>query len=304
MYLNSNALKLTYLLAQFLYTHKRLDLQGIGTFLLEGSVLADPEKVKSGKQISAEGISFLNNPKTKEDPELIDFLSVHAGKIKALMSADLNSHLDLAKEFLNIGKPFLFDGIGSLSKLQSGEFSFTPGHIIPQKLSEQTTKEISAEPVIEEPVTDYKNVLYGQKSKNNWKKPLLFISIIAGVALAIWGGYYVYKRTANDATVKKDKEPDNSTIPITDTVLTKPEPENNLVFNNTGKTKFILEEADSLRAIQRYNRLKTFQWDVLMETKDSQTFKLYLLIPVEVADTTRILDSLSRLNGRKVYIEK
>jgi hypothetical protein len=135
-------LKLTHLLAQFLYGHKRLDLQGIGTFLLEGSVSADPDKSKSGKLAYAEGISFTNNPKTKEDPELIAFLSSHTGKIKALMSADLNSHLDLAREFLNIGKPFLFDGIGSLTKLQTGEYGFTPGHLLAEKLSEQSPKEI------------------------------------------------------------------------------------------------------------------------------------------------------------------
>ncbi len=297
-------MKLTHLLAQFLYTNKRLDLQGIGTFFMEGYVEIDTDKNKSGKLVNAEGISFQYNPKAKEDKELIAFLSTHTGKIKALMSADLNSHLDLAQEFLNIGKPFLFDGIGSLVKLQTGEYSFSPGHLLTEKLSEQAQPDLSAEAVLDEPVTDYKDVLYGQQKIKSWKKPLLSLFILAGVALAVWGGYYVYKRTAKgkESTVVTDNGKDK-TILLEDTVANNVTKGNNLSVNAEGKTKFILEIADSARAMQRYGRLKTFQWDVQMETKDSQTFKLFLLLPIAPADTTKVLDSLTRLNGRKVYVE-
>lgn len=297
-------MKLTHLLAQFLYTNKRLDLQGIGTFSMEGYVEIDTDKNKSGKLVNAEGISFQYNPKAKEDRELIAFLSTHTGKIKALMSADLNSHLDLAKEFLNIGKPFLFDGIGSLVKLQTGEYSFSPGHLLTEKLSEQAQPDLSAEAVLDEPVTDYKDVLYGQQKVKSWKKPLLSLFILAGVALAVWGGYYVYKRTAKgkESTVVADNGKDK-TILLEDTVANNVTKGNNLSVNAEGKTKFIIEIADSARAMQRYGRLKTFQWDVQMETKDSQTFKLFLLLPIAPADTTKVIDSLTRLNGRKVYVE-
>ena len=41
-----------------------------------------------------------------------------------------------------------------------------------------------------------------------------------------------------------------------------------------------------------------------METKDSVSFTLYMLLPVTAADTSRVLDSLSRLNGKRVRIEQ
>jgi hypothetical protein len=40
-----------------------------------------------------------------------------------------------------------------------------------------------------------------------------------------------------------------------------------------------------------------------METADSVSFKLYLLLPMTNADTTHILDSLTAFTGKKVYIE-
>ena len=109
-------MKLAPLLAKYLYTHKRLDLPGIGTFLFDPSAIIESESSKYNKPRNMEGISFESNVLAKETAELIGFISTQAGKMKALAAADLDSHLELAQQFLNIGKPFLFEGIGSLVK--------------------------------------------------------------------------------------------------------------------------------------------------------------------------------------------
>jgi hypothetical protein len=71
-----------------------------------------------------------------------------------------------------------------------------------------------------------------------------------------------------------------------------------------GKNKFVLEVTDRTRAMQRFNKLKNYLWDVKIETKDSVSYKIYMLLTVASADTTRVKDSLSMLNGKKVYIER
>ena len=151
------ALKLTHLIAQYLYKNKRLDLQGIGSFLLDNSIIIDEDSNRKNQEIGIEGVSFESNTATKEDAELVSFISSYTGKIKALASADLNSHLELAKQFMNIGKPFLFEGIGSLTRIRSGEYSFTPGSALTEKLSEQKIKETKQHSSTEEPVSDYKS---------------------------------------------------------------------------------------------------------------------------------------------------
>lgn len=305
--LTSKALKLTHLIAQYLYKNKRLDLQGIGSFLLDKSIIIDEDSNKKHQEIGIEGVSFESNPATKEDPELISFISTYTGKIKALASADLNSHLELAKQFMNIGKPFLFEGIGSLTRIRSGEYSFTPGNALTEKLTEQKVKDTKPTSSIEEPVSDYKSALYKEDKKSNWKKPVTFMLVIAGIALAIWGGYTVYKRTSAGNSNKNEVAKQDQTILLedstgtSDSLSSKPE----IITNNlNGATKFVLEISNKERALDRYARLKTFQWDVKMETKDSVAFKLFLLLPINSADSTRVLDSLTRLNGRQVFIER
>jgi len=318
VHLNSMTLKITTLLAQYLYTKKQLDLPGIGTFTLDNDLEPDTEKIKHNKSITLEGISFHYDRTVKENPDLIAFISEHSGKIKALASADLNSHLEQANQFLNIGKPFPFEGIGSLVKTQTGEFSFTPGQVIPERMDPTTHREYEKEKISEEPVGDYKSVFYNKHTKSAWKKPAAIILILLGFGLAIWGGYTVYKKRTErsekvETVVSSDKNETNqnqNTINESpDTTTLKKDTTANTTTTSiqppiiaAGTKKFILEVSPKERALYRYNRLKTFQWQVEMETRDSSSFTLYMLLPVSPADTSRVLDSLSRLNGKRVYI--
>ncbi|MBL7721218.1 MAG: hypothetical protein JNK98_04415 [Chitinophagaceae bacterium] len=313
-------MKITNLLAQYLYTKKQLDLPGIGTFTLDNDIVLDSEKTKHNKTFTLEGVSFIHDRTVKEDPDLIAFISEHSGKIKALASADLNSHLELASQFLNIGKPFLFEGIGSLVKTQSGEFSFTPGQAIPDRIDSATHREYGKEAMSEEPVGDYKSVFYNKHTKSAWKKPAAIGLILLGFGLAIWGGYTVYKKRAErsekeESVVSSEKNKPNqhqNTINESpDTITQKEDTIAKATAISTqppiiaaGTKKFILEVSPKERALYRYNRLKTFQWQVEMETRDSSSFTLYMLLPVSPADTSRVLDSLSRLNGKRVYISQ
>jgi len=302
-------LKLAPLLAQYLYTNKRLDLPGIGSFILDPYVTAEAEHTKQGKPINIPGISFENNAAIREVPELITYISSQTGKIKALAAADLDSHLELAKQFLNIGKPFLFEGIGNLAKIRSGQFTFTAGAIMAESMKGFAAKDSSTPPT-EESLSDYKSIFYRAKAKLSWKKPAALLLLLAGVALAIWGGYKMYKKTTsknNESIVEEKKEPGNTgnVVSSTDTVLY---PKDSVVERTqaavpAGNFKFVLEVSPAKRAFDRFGRLKTFLWDVKMETKDSLSYTLFMLLPAVATDTTKLLDSLTRLNGRKVYIE-
>jgi hypothetical protein len=295
------------LLAQDLYSHKRLDLPGLGTFLLDPSVSTEPENSKQNKTSNLEGVSFENKPSLRESPELIQFISSQTGKIKALAAADLESHLGLAQQFLNIGKPFLFEGIGSLVKIRSGEFSFSSGQAIYVSSKDQTVKENYSNSSSEESIHDYKSVFYPRKTKTQWKKPVAIFLLLAGLGLAIWGGYTVYKRTVSHKDeVTKEENKNEEPAPLQDTALQQ----NNIastvstsVVTPPGNYKFVLETSNAQRAFSRLNRLKKFQWNVQMETKDSLSYKLFMVLPGTVSDTTRLIDSLTRLNGKRVYIE-
>ena len=301
-------MKVAPLLAQYLYINKQLDLPGLGSFLLDPSSNTVAESSKHNKTHILEGVSFESNTSVKEVPELVQYISAQTGKIKALAAADLDSHLGLALQFLNIGKPFVFEGIGSLTKVKSGEFSFKPGLAIATSEKEQITRDITPASFTEQPLGDYKSILYNRKQKITWKKPVFVLLLLAGLGLAIWGGYTVYKKTtAKKETAGQEENKKQNTIIASDTTnkYTKDSnvQPNQLTKVPAGSYKFVLETSDSLRAFSRLNRLKTFQWPAQMETKDSISFKLFILLPANAADTSRIVDSLRRLNGKRVYIE-
>jgi hypothetical protein len=307
-------LKVAPLLAQYLYTYKRLDLPGLGIFSLDSSVVLETESNKRNTPVNLEGVSFENMPSIKEAPELIQFISSQTGKIKALASADLISYLGEAQQFLNIGKPFLFEGIGSLTKIRSGEFAFTPGPAIALSIKEVSAIASRPDPSAEKTNTDYKSVFYQRKVKKTWQKPVAIILLVAGLGLAIWGGFTVYKRTTannNKLPVKKQKE---NPVQVADTAIKQTDsldvPKSIAVTpsaTTTGNFKFVIETAGKERALARYNKLKGFGLDVQIETRDSSVFKLFFVLPAVIADTARMLDSLRGIYtppGSSAYVEQ
>ncbi|MGB3008532.1 MAG: hypothetical protein WBC06_18595 [Chitinophagaceae bacterium] len=305
-------MKIAPLLAQYLYSRKHLELPGIGVFLLDSSFNPEPEHTKNAKPSIIEGISFEYNTLVRESPDLIQFISDNTGKIKPLASADLDSHLELAKQFINIGKPFLFEGIGSLSKVQSGGLAFNPGFLITEKLTEYHQTGNSSAIDSDEPATDYKNIFRVKKEKTNWKKPTIVLLLLAGIVLAIWGGYMIYKgSTTKDELTSQEADEKAETLKTTDTqTINKTDtsaintPINTII--PSGNYKFIVETANKERGLKRFNTLKGYGLDILMETTDSLNFKLFFILPSSIADTTRIIDSLRKIYtpaGNTAYIE-
>ncbi len=306
-------MKITSLLSQYLYTHHRLDLPGIGTFLLDPSAIQALDNVKQRAAV-LEGISFQNNPSIKESPELVAYISAQTGKMKSLASSDLESFIEIAQQFLNIGKPFTLDGIGTLVKTNLKEFEFVPITISAEKVKEQlaTPKETTAKASAtreEAPAAttaapaQYESFLTDAPQKKGWKKPVIALAMIAGLGLTIWGGYAISKNNAAEkataSVVQEEILPQVDSAALlaaTPDTLAKETP---AIADNY---KYVLEEAPKQRIIKRYNQLRTNLWDVKLETTDSVHFKLYLLLPAH-SDTTRVLDSLTVMTGKKVYIE-
>jgi hypothetical protein len=245
-----------------------------------------------------EGISFKSNPALQDSPDLVAFISSQTGKMKALADADLGSYLQLAQQFLNISKPFIFEGIGTLIMKKPGEFEFKPATIALDKLKDNKTDEVSA--AINESAGE--SFLDKPKSKLEWNKPVIALLVLAGIAFAVWGGYTISKRAGTT----------NNTIENTEIITTKPAAPDTTTHITSVQAppdtadknyKYVLQVGNKQRIEQRYKQLKTNLWDVHLETKDSVEYKLFMLLPALNADTTHIVDSLTNWLGRKVFIE-
>jgi hypothetical protein len=317
-----STVKITPLLAQYLYNSKQLVLPGIGTFHIDADAVVNTDTTGRNRHVALPPIHFAaGNAHTPFDPELINYIAQHSGKMKPLALADLESHIELMHQFLNIGKPFLLDGIGTLTKPNGGALKFIAANepVTAPKPIEISIREDRVKTIHEAPVTQ-ESFLHENNRKVGWKKPVIVLLVLAGLGFSIWGGYYLSQLNEADnntvsetinsvqdtpvtplstAPVTPDTANKNSTTPaVSTTNIVVPPADNN------GNYKYVLETSNKERAIKRYKQLKTNRWDVHMETADSLAFTLYLSLPKLGADTTRVKDSLSMMTGKRVYIAK
>ena len=297
-------MKLAALLAEYLYQQKRLNLAGIGTFLLDPSARTNPDS-----QHLSEGITFEHNASVKPDDNLVDFISAETGKMKTLASSDLASYVELGLQFLNIGKPLQIEGIGTLVKNKGGELEFTADHMMIGKVKETGIKELSATSISDGLLTTYETLKPKEEKSPRSKKFFLAFLALATVAAIVWIGYRLNQ--PNLSTVTESAQEIAS--PVADTTKTV-SPVDTVKMVQQAATKssdntyrFVIEVANRKRAFYRYNMLKNGDLPVRMSTTDSTTFKLYLVLPATSADTARISDSLTSrypaLNKRKAFAE-
>jgi hypothetical protein len=297
-------LKISPLLSQYFFTNKQLSLSGIGRFILEEPGFVIEEPGKSSKSVITGNIRFEQDPTTGEDAELVIFIAQQSGKMKSLAAADLDSNLELARQFLNIGKPFTIEGIGTLTKNKTGKLEFTQTSSALEKGKEQGGEGKDITSTTEDSFTDYQEMFSPKKHNIPASKRIVtWVIILAGLSLAVFGGYLVYnntKKKVKESPVVTPKE----TLPDTSNKTAILTPPVSQTIDSTNFYRFVIENAGRTRAMQRFTDLRSYGHDIRMETKDSVRFKLFYLLKVNPSDTARIRDSLTLNYGRgKTLIE-
>lgn len=307
-------MKLAPLLAQYLYEEKKLNLAGIGIFLLDPSA-----RTSSDAMHASEGITFQHNTAVKDDDKLISFISTHTGKMKPLASSDLESYRELALQFLNIGKPFQIEGIGTLVKNKAGDLEFTPDHLLVDKVKDSGIKELSATSTSDESLTTYESLKPQVDRTPPYKAIFLTFLVVATTAVIIWAGYRMYKNNSeNKSTEEQQSTPGTTAVTDTakyiaprDTAVSRAQS----VTPTAGQTqtenrstyRFVIEVANKQRALRRYSTLKKGGVPVQLSTDDSVIYKLFFVLAATPADTARISDSLTTwypaLNHKRTFAE-
>ena len=292
-------MKTDLLLAQYLYQTKTLTLPGIGTFSLDPAVAVstDPEKQKA----PIEGITFINKFSHVLDPELIRFFHVNTGKMMPLAQSDLESYISLGKQFLNIGKPLFIEGIGTLVKMSNGNFDFSPGEFVTQRIED--AREPSRK-------SEFQETARIQADGDGGRRILLAVIAIGTLVIIGWGAWYLYRQNTRVPAPQESVVVAQPAAPPRDTVKSYA-PDSNLLTASrpnidsptAGTTfDFVLETSNKARALKRFAQLKSYFIPVKMTTTDSVSYRLFMELPASAADTARIADSLTRLYARRVKV--
>ena len=300
-------MKIEQLLVQHFYNTKQVTLQGIGTFTLSPDFIM-PLDTDKDIVLPDNLITFQYNHKATEDETLINYIVQQTRKIRPLASADLESYLMLASQFLNIGKPFKIEGIGMLEKNQGGEFEFLPGQFINTKTENATVqlKEKSREDI---------SFTNEAKPTNN-KKVIAILAAVVALAAIGWAAWYFLNKKNDIVPVVKDtvEQPIPLTTVATDTakvdsskvVLQKPDSiAKATAMDNAYNFKIVIKNYPSLLLAQKsFNRLSGYGHKLLLYTADSVTYKVAMPFTKPLADTAYARDSVRNiLFGGKPYVE-
>ena len=272
-----------------------LSLPGIGVFHLSGAL---PSTIESPDVLSSY-ISFENKKIREPEEDLIAYIKQHTGKIRPLAMADLDSYITSGLELLNIGKPFYLEGIGSIQTGKDG-YEFSVGEITSTRIEQYGNKHSE-----EKRGSVFEESKYEPKA-NPWQKIIVVSLVLIGIAIVIFGGYYLYNKNnninASDGPTSVQDSLSKQQPPLVDSSVLKTD--SAALVSNPGAYKFVvLNTPNKRRAMNRYNQLRQTS-AVKMETKDSTNFKLYFLIPATASDTSRIRDSLSRYYANRVVVEQ
>lgn len=297
-------MKIDQVFIHYLLKNKQLPLQGIGIFYLEGAVNehADPEKPIV---IPSDAIRFDYKPRTGEDEDLVNYISETLGKIKPLASADLDSYLMLARQFLNIGKPLIIPNIGTIEKNNAGELIYKGGEYRMERISPQVKKEIDeAEPQPDESFSDFPN----QKKGNGRAVLYVILLVILGlIAWAVWK--FAFDHNEEEPTITSANivaVGDSSDTSNADSISMMPVDSNASTTADTVGFKIVVGQYSTLaNAQKRLSDLIKYGRNAVVYTTDSVTYKIAEPFDLPLADTTRILDSLRAYYGKdKPYVER
>lgn len=296
-------MKIEQLIVQHLYKSKNVTLQGIGTLHLNPSVII-PAGNEKDFVMPENAFSFEYDLKAPEDEALVESIVQQTRKIRPLASSDLESYSILAKQFLNIGKPLIITGVGTIQKNQDGAYEFIQGQFVSPKI-EDAPKQLTEKP--EEPVSFEHE---SRRSNNkNYAGIILGMVLLALIGAALY--YFLFKNQtatepATEETAQTQALPDTTVKADT---LAKVSPDTLhttapvAVRTDSNNFKIVIKDYKNENAAnQALNRLSKYNSKFMVIKKDSVTYQLALPFKKPVTDTGRIRDSLRIFFGGKPYV--
>ena len=282
-------LKLGRVIALYLLYHHRVSLPGFGIILHDEQASMPGQNGETVESFSEGSLSFVADPKVTLEEPLLEFISKETGKMKSLARSDMDSLLQFGLELINISKPFHLEGIGTLQKNTKNQLEFL-----------QSSENIPQDPFGRPSSTTVsKRMKSAAPSPDTVKKIGLGVLILL-ILLAV--GFVVRW------FINRPVAPDTSNLGVQ---VTSPAPDTDKTeisakpagLSSSEKFGVVLEQSGRQRAFKRFADLKQWGHNVRMATKDSVTYKLYILINAPLSDTAKHRDSLRVFFNRRVWIE-
>lgn len=279
------------LLADYLYQNKTLTLPAIGSFELDPTINFSDIKEENWPP---DAIRFHQNTSAVADEAFIAYLVKQSGKMKPLALSDLESYLSNGIQLLNIGKPFAFKGIGSLSRSGSN-FIFQQGHPVLDRLEQTDGSYFVKDRTNETEETKDLDFSHQAIKTNNRTTIISIVSIIS--LLVIAGAIYLALRKDETGTSENTTQTVDSSL-VANTTDTTPvlQPDTVALSKNDSSFQLLINNFNtSAAANARLQALLQRGHSVSLQVKDSNNYNILLTVNKPLSDTTYVIDSLKKM---------
>ncbi|HPH22858.1 MAG TPA: hypothetical protein PLW32_03155, partial [Chitinophagaceae bacterium] len=234
--------------SSYLYKHQIVAIPTIGEFTLDKAIQAN--EAKDGEEFfPTEGISFTYNKYATVEPVFVKFIKELLPKPISLIESDIEDYALQITDWLNIGKPYTINGIGTLTKLHDGAIEFSVGKPKIENISDIVASIAQKENTYESLVAKNKKSV-----ELNLKKLLAIFGSLILLAIVVWLGIFLYKKRFVHAT--KPVVVDTVKAPVRNPIQTNLQPHKesttNIVTTDTVRYKMYFlaskykEKADKL----------------------------------------------------------
>ena len=298
-------MKTEQLIVQYLYSNKKVTLQDIGTFTVSPEIIF-PEEADKDTALPPDAISFVCDKRAQQDEGLIAYIMQQTRKIKPLATSDLESYSMLNTQFLNIGKPLVLEGVGTLQKTQAGDYAFTQAgtsHVINEEIPKAVTEK-------EKETISFASPRREKKSGSKGALLVLLLVLLAGAAIATY--YFIHKQKAENTAeniIPANPEDTLKSAPVNDSAAIKKTLDSIAVLKakpaipDSNSFYIILKTfTDSAAAGKSYRRLLGYGNKVLLTGKDS-AYRVRMPFMRPLSDTLVVKDSLSKFFKANTRVE-
>lgn len=295
-------MKIEQLIVQYFYQNRQLTLPGIGTFTISPDVAIVQDGDKD-VMLPPNALQFEYNRKAEYDEGLVDYIVEHTSKIRPLASSDIESYVSLNKQILNIGRPLILEGMGTLQKNQAGDYIFTQHNAYAGK------KQEIAPVIIKEKVNT--DISFEEKKSRGSAKMaktilLVLVSLATLGALAAAAYYFYNNRKSNENSIVQPTTHDTATQNAPDTAIThgltdtlkpaKPDTLQTPTVPAPGFSLFINKYPSLSIAEKKLAKLKSYgHTDMKIVTSDSVNYQIVLPFNLPLSDTLKVVDSIKKI---------
>jgi hypothetical protein len=274
----------------------------IGEFTLDKAIQAN--EAKDGEEFfPTEGISFTYNKYATVEPVFVKFIKELLPKPISLIESDIEDYALQITDWLNIGKPYTINGIGTLTKLHDGAIEFSVGKPKIENISDIVASIAQKENTYESLVAKNKKSV-----ELNLKKLLAIFGSLILLAIVVWLGIFLYKKRFVHAT--KPVVVDTVKAPVRNPIQTNLQPHKesttNIVTTDTVRYKMYFlaskykEKADKL--FEYWSKLEKINRDELI-VNDTMRYRLFFYKKAVPKDTAILKDKLAIYFKHAIDIE-